>query len=653
MVFLSISLSASGKLPPIANPELMKGFSSAQKRAISENGFFLTPSKVSQIYEIYEKAKREQTPIFVTADCLLHTFHIIFDYALRTTESEYFYNFLQTLSKDLVNYELSLSKRELPRKTREALLKNIAFFSVGASLLSPGFQPPKQVRSLVKEELKKIENHRGFEESAIFGYKEDYSQYIPRGHYTRNEKFKRYFITMMWYGRMGFYLKPGKREKDIKQGRNLTRQAILICDVLKNAKYLSLWKSIYEPTAFFVGRTDDLSILDYLPIISKVFSKEILKEVADDSKIDEFIRRVEKLPAPKILSDYLPDTLRFGETTKGFKFMGQRFIPDSYIFQELVYDKVGTRDNPRLFPKGLDVMAVLGSKRAYEILDRVYKETGYRNYVTQFRKLRKNFDTLSVKTWNQSIYFGWLYTLKLLLEPQKSPNLPFFMHRPAYQDKTLVSSLGSWTELRHDTILYAKQSYTLALTALPPKPPPLPGYVEPYLEVYAQIEKLTKRFLSLLKEYNILNSEAGAKLRELGRLSTSLKSISEKELQREKLTEEEKGEIRDIGETLKYLTTFSQEFREEFLSETDKSMEVIADVHTDPNTKRVLEEGVGEPFVIYTIVPIEGKHYIAQGGIFSYYEFIQPMDKRLTDEEWQRLSPKPEMPKWMKNLVIE
>ena len=67
------------------------------------------------------------------------------------------------------------------------------------------------------------------------------------------------------------------------------------------------------------------------------------------------------------------------DITKGFRFMGQRFIPDSYMFQNLVHDKV----KGRAFPLGLDVMAVLGSKRAYDILDSM-GETGYPNYQKQF-----------------------------------------------------------------------------------------------------------------------------------------------------------------------------------------------------------------------------------------------------------------------------
>ena len=62
---------------------------------------------------------------------------------------------------------------------------------------------------MVDKELALIEAHQGYADSPLFGYKEDYSQYVPRGHYTRNDQFKTYFKAMMWYGRIGFRLQPG------------------------------------------------------------------------------------------------------------------------------------------------------------------------------------------------------------------------------------------------------------------------------------------------------------------------------------------------------------------------------------------------------------------------------------------------------------
>ena len=59
----------------------------------------------------------------------------------------------------------------------------------------------------ITKELSFIQAHEGFQDSSIFHYKEDYSQYHPRGHYTQSEKLKRYFKTMMWYGRITFLLR--------------------------------------------------------------------------------------------------------------------------------------------------------------------------------------------------------------------------------------------------------------------------------------------------------------------------------------------------------------------------------------------------------------------------------------------------------------
>ena len=59
---------------------------------------------------------------------------------------------------------------------------------------------------IVQDELTLIEQAGGIFTSPLFDLDEDYSQYKPRGHYTRNETYGRYFRAMMWYGRMPFTL---------------------------------------------------------------------------------------------------------------------------------------------------------------------------------------------------------------------------------------------------------------------------------------------------------------------------------------------------------------------------------------------------------------------------------------------------------------
>ncbi|MCJ7656432.1 MAG: DUF3160 domain-containing protein, partial [Candidatus Atribacteria bacterium] len=76
---------------------------------------------------------------------------------------------------------------------------------------------------------------------------------------------------------------------------------------------------------------------------------------------------------------------------------------------------------------------------------------------------------------------------------------------------------------------------------------------------------------------------------------------------------------------------------------------LVADVHTDGNTEKVLEEGVGyiKTAVIAYKLP-EGHVLIGVGPTFSYYEFKHPMEDRLTDEGWREIldsNPPPE-PEW-------
>jgi len=86
----------------------------------------------------------------------------------------------------------------------------------------------------------------------------------------------------------------------------------------------------------------------------------------------------------------------------------------------------------------------------------------------------------------------------------------------------------------------------------------------------------------------------------------------------------------------------------------DDQMPIIADVHTDALNNLVLEEGVGYPFDIFVIVPIEDTLKVTRGAVFSYYEFSQPISDRLSDEAWQAMlkSDNPvKLPVWTGSFI--
>ena len=612
------------------------------------NGFFVDINSPcgKNFYTAYGRIRTSAMPIFITTDSLLHTFHILYDYSLRIVELKYFLPSLEDLGRALLerldNYHLDISDPLLQEGARRA----VAFFGVAVKLLDSSAEVPDYVSNVIGQEVSLIEGHAGFHSSPIFGCREDYSQYVPRGHYTRNDDFKRYFKAMMWLGRMSFLLNPPEMHREDTLGAILITRA-LAKTAIGDREGLVIWDLIYEPTVFYVGKSDDLGPREYIEMLTQVYGDDWqdieLAEYADAGKLNTFFQTADEYRDPRINSSFVYDGEDFTEVTKGFRFMGQRFIPDSYILGQLVHPGV----EERLMPKGLDVMAVLGSERAHEVLDEYYGETSYVDYPEQVSKLKTEFSAVTIDDWGQNLYWAWLYSLLPLLEA-KDAGFPVFMQNIEWQDKNLNTSLGSWAELRHDTILYAKQSYT-GVTGMPTSFSSI-GYVEPEPEVYGRLASLARMMYEGLYSRGILHEEIGVNLSSLVEILLSLKTISEKELLEIPITEEELDLILGAGGWLASVISFSEELASEITSEADDSMAVIADVHTDPNKSEVLEEAVGYALPIYVLVKIDGDLYIAAGAVFSYYEFKQPMSDRLTDEAWQEMlesGEAPDMPGWI------
>jgi len=442
-----------------------------------------------------------------------------------------------------------------------------------------------------------------------------------------------------------------------------TIQASLISAELPNVKAddtscWEIWNRIYAITSFFVGKADDLTPYEYLGAIEKVVGTKFnASQLADEETLLNLKAELAHMRNPQIYGgsgvclieppvtrEKLYECLA---NTKGMRFMGQRFVPDSYIFQNLVSPAVGMyvgRDEPftmkmtalgpaRCFPRGLDVMAVLGSGRAYDIL-KVEGDTEYQgrdtSYDEQLSELREEFDAFNEEDWHRNLYWSWLYALKPLLE-DFGEGYPTFIQTDAWKDKKLQTALASWTELRHDTILYAKQSYTPALTAMPPQPQPAGGYVEPIPEFYSRMLTLTNMTRKGLAELDALSDAEKSRLEKLESILGRLIKISQKELEGGELSKNDYEFIRNFGEQLDAVVVG--------VEAKGKETTIVADVHTDTNQPmEVLEEGVGYIDLILVAYKVsDGGIIIGAGPTLSYYEFKQPINERLTDEQWKEM----------------
>ncbi|MHA1910010.1 MAG: DUF3160 domain-containing protein, partial [Candidatus Thorarchaeota archaeon] len=585
-------------------------------------------------------------------DSVLHAFHILYDLALREAEYYSFWDLLGNLTNSLLEDSNDLYNSAPEGIWKDAALRNIAYFTVPAYLMDESTIEGSEVASIVNHVLELIEEHALNTSDWFMEYYEDFTQFVPRGHYTRSETLSKYFMAMMWYGRVQFRLSIDETGSGI--GLEHTPQAILIALMLDNIvsgltpamSGYDVWDAIYEPTAFFVGSADDLNPPEYLELIDEIYGPEVSwDDLQNEIRLQNFIAAATELRAPLILGSPVNDSENL-DVTKGMRFMGQRFIPDSYILGQLVYKNVGTQRFPRLMPKGLDVMAALGSERAWELLD---DQKVYARYVEQMETLRSGIANITEGEWTQNLYYLWLYSLLPLLTSTPE-GYPLFMSNQAWIDKQLYTALGSWTELRHDTILYAKQSSTYLVKGAPLL---VNGYVEPVPELYARLASLCKMLISGLDSRALLSDRIREKMEVLLDFLLTLKSISVKELTGAPLNATEWEAIFNADSKLEFVSKIPT--NDSVTSDADKYMSVIADVHTDPNTNTVLEEAVGDPMLIFVVVLIDGEVKLTRGGTFSYYEFVQPMSDRLTDESWRDMLDQglaPSVPDWSESFIV-
>ncbi len=662
--------------PDLGNVVVPFVLSEAQRARLAEDGLVVSPGVEKEFFTVYEKARYANVPVFVTSDSLLHVYHLLFDKVLRTAEREAFIPLLRELNAAILAQTHSQYEALQGTPWEDAARRTVAFIGVGSRLLDPDVDVPAYAEDLVEAELALIEDASGILPSPIFpglAFGEDYTQYIPRGHYTMSEELTAYFKSMMWYGRMTFRLKTD----DPEVGRAETRSALLLVQALREAQVngapaLQAWLDLYNPTVFFVGRSDDLTALQYLEVVDAVYGAGAgLDALADEAKLDAFIEAANLLPPPQILGIVISVEDDVEETTKGFRFMGQRFVPDAYIFRELIYRNVGTLEEPRMLPKGLDVLAAMGSERAYTLLDEM-GETQYANYPEQMEKMRTWTAGLTTEEWTETLYTTWLYTFYPLLDVP-GEGYPQFMQSDAWLDKQLNTSLGSWAELKHDTILYAKQVYAEmgAGGSGMPQPVPAQGYVEPVPQFFARLEALTSMTLEGLSSRGLLSPQDNDSLVRLEQLAVAFRVMAEKELRGEPLTDEEFNLIRFYGGELEHLTMASADTEGDEMGipvmDEQPQAAVIADVATAPDpdgdgvpNPAVLEEGVGRVNEIYVVVPLvtaDGsiRLQVAKGGTFSYYEFEWPADDRLTDEKWRAMLDEgtaPPPPEWTGSFFI-
>jgi hypothetical protein len=626
------------------------------------NGYQGTITSFEDAYRAYWQ---NDLPIIITTDTILNTYHLLFDQMLKDLEksglswrAEYM---SEMLMDDSIAFYNSLENGIVKDISREASI----FFTVPVCLMNNSTAIPAFIQDDVEYYIEKIMDATDVVKEYTWdgtSYYTDYTQYKPRGHYAGDEALERYFRCMMWYGRKSLDMNI----------TNDIRECLVIAYLLDdNSDAQMYWYEIYNITRYLVGASDSLNFLDIRRAAINAVG-ELDFQILESREDIELIRN--ELRKPDYISQRILSTVAVKQPSpasdqlafpKIFQFMGQRYVPDSEVMQNVIYDRIPLYNYRRRgLANGLDVMTSMGSFRAVEHLG---PEMAHYNYSANLQYTYDLMSNMPDGFWNETTYNGWLKSYSRLIADIPNSTQPF-MQTAAWADEKLNSVLGSWAELRHDTILYAKQPYSVSATCSTPD-----AWVEPYPEFYREIAYLCNRTVTILRQNlngGYVRQRFISVFSDFEDIARTLATISEKELQNTEMSQEEKDFLKGIfrgtgfagcaGPEIKY-GWLPELLRDAKVEEKTMDTRIIADVNTDPGSQsppmppRVLHVGSGyvETLIVLYQKP-DGSYTFAVGPVYSYYEFPQLGFTRLTDDEWKtRLGKNGEKrPFWTNSFLV-
>jgi hypothetical protein len=618
----------------------------SDRKKLSQAGFYIESIPPAQVVSADDMTdayadSRHGRQFFVTSDLFLHVHHLLFDRMLQDVEENKVSPAIKELSAKLAKTteaELNALPTGTSSDVRNALTYDLVYFSVAAKLFDPSFTVSDPVRSDAEEFLGKIQAGQGELPSALasrFG-DEDFTQYKPRSHYEKNETLQRYFRGMMWFGRRNFLL----------SSKEMTVSAILIPGLLEKAGGTKEFDALDGSLGYLVGPQDKYTLSGYRFINRKVFGTETPSAMQLSTNLDDrlqaFTTEVEtNLPVPQIVSAQTGMGKTQEERLKmvrGFKFLGQRYTLDAYFFNQLTSPSVGTDTNPRNLPSALDVMMLLGAPAATEQQQLAQQQNHWANYDAQTEKMQGVAHDHLAKEGN--FYESWLSILNSLFLPGPSKQV-FTLGKP-WQYKNLNAGAASWTELKHDTILYAEQSAAEMGEgdefSIPPYNPPAPkGYVEPNPLFFHRQAQSIAQMLDRLKHSGMITDEYLDKFTTLRSLAQAAGEIAQKEVSGGTITTEDYAWIENLDRYFGPELILPRGMEISMIKDrSELQMALISDVATDGVEGRVLEVATGTPQRITVVVKdAYGGTRLTVGYVYSWYEFVSR--KRWADSEWKAI----------------
>ncbi len=637
-----------------------------ERLLLSKNGFVVLPSSIHDrtFGSRFEEIFHYDLPVYVSSDAILHSMHMSYNALFEELEVEIMRPLLAEMLALLHTQTASYRTRYQGSPVLTEAVRDLdVYLCVAQHLLHETSEP---VYSDNTERIDYILTLAAKEQIAGFslfdypGQTYDFSQLTPRGRYTDRDELRQYFQAMMWLGRTEFFLLPPQNttpQLPLHTTQRSTVAAALLTQAMQESGAETLHDLLDAIIRQMVGLSDNVTPLRLTSTLAKAGITE-LYQLADSTVFRRFQDTLRNDPAAfqAINSQILIRGDVQGDSVipaSSFVLLGQRFIIDSYISQNVVYDRV---QSFRMMPSAFDILFALGNNAAAQLLQ---PELDTFLYAPQLAGLRYLVDSYDDEFWGSSLYNAWLQSIRTLNtpDPDARKQLPTFMQTAAWWQLKMSSQLAAWSQLRHDNLLYAKQSYT---TGVPTCSFPF-SYVEPVPDFFRAVAayadtahstfttietSLRSGLPSWAHSYSLASVRRYFEM--LSATARQLGSIAEKELSHIPLSEAETTFLKGMlyrtisdyngGQLTGWYPGLFYGGQEDVI----RNDYVVADIHTQPTDTEgnlvgnIYHAGTG-PVHLAIIMADCGEGYRAYiGPVFSYYERITEGFERLTDEEWEQ-----------------
>lgn len=700
----------------------------AELAVFQTNGFVVSERLGrARIADIFYRLFADDMPVLVTADSVLHAWHYSFQRLLEESEET---QLAPALDGIIAGMRAELGR--LPAATRSgplaASLGDADYFLAVAASLSSG-APVAPILGDVNQILGTLAAINGLQYDPafpLFGANRavDFSQFTVRGHYTRNANLGRYFQTFMWVARADLRILAANGDP---QSLRELGTAVVLANLLRTSGLLTQWSQLDRQIRVFIGRADSMDMAQLNYVLDQAGLTSLWPAITPTQLADLQSRLYNGKFGQQLYAGdafYSPFSEDQAQLPASVAFLGQRFVPDGWAISQVAFDRIlWNEDIPKVtwfkkvlrrYASVLDMAyATLDNRQVGDLIaTRMMDASGigkFRDgypYAHNLTALAATFDRLAPEAWQDSIYTRWLAALRTLSVPTTGTNYPQAMRTKAWARHALNTQLASYTELKHDTVLYAKQPYTEMITCEYPA-----GFVEPVPEFWHQMKELAQgaaAALALVPASGMMPpvlDEDGIPFRDpqgnpilvdravrktarlnfcttFGSTMATLEALATKEQQQQPFSDSDTAFIRGLmnaqdrpyfGATFDgwYPGLFYKDYGQ-LLAPPGESQDsngsnqpdlLVTDIQTaapdqiDP-IGGVLHEATGNVDLLMIAVDNGSDRMVYAGPTLSHYEFMVPGPtlERLTDAQWQWQSQwsfsRPARPDWTQGYLV-